>query len=41
MVLTPQVEDYNTVGDDDTKNRSRVEPIENCVDIPIACYDIK
>ena len=41
MVLSPQVEDDNTVDDNDTKNRSRVEPIENGVDIPIICHDIK
>ena len=41
MVLTPQAEDDNTVDDDDAKNRSRVEPIEDGVDIPITCHDIK
>ena len=41
MVLTPEVEDDNTVDDDDPKNRSRVEPIENGVDIPITSHDIK
>ena len=41
MVLTPQTEDDNTVDGDDSKNRNRVEPIENSIDIPITCNDIK
>ena len=41
MVLTPEVEDDNTVDEDDAKNRSRVETIENGVDIPITSHDIK
>ena len=40
MVLTPEAEDDNAVTEDDTKNMSGVEPVENGVDVPITCKKV-